>query len=152
MPRKIHCLNAHQKNSRLAELCRKKLDFSKPIEVYKNLHKDCWSIRQNRIVQFHTDYICLQDAEFIVSQAGRLRVLKNAQKNVHAFVRGFWCDPKEQWSERLAFGYDEVTYNPYKYDSFVLTNTGGEPVNRAKFVDMSIGICNESEVLVQFTA
>ena len=152
MPRKTHCINVHKTDSRLAELCRTKLDFSKPIEVYKNLHKDCWSIRQNKIVQFHTDYICLQDAEFIVSQAGRLRVLKNAQKNVHAFVRGFWCDPKEQWENRLPLPYEPVTYNPYKYDSFVLANTGGERVNRAKFVDMAIGHCYGSEVVVQFTA
>ena len=133
MPRKTHCLNVHKPNSRIAELCRKKLDFSKPIEVYKNLHKDCWSIRQNRIVQFHTDYICLQDAEFIVSEAGRLRVLKNAQKNVHAFVRGYLCG-----EERViqAFCWDDIYYNPYKTDTFV--DFQGQSVLRADFVDLDM--------------
>ena len=152
MPRKMYCSNVHCNKSGISKRCRAKLDFSKPVEIYRNLQNDCWSVRQNRIVQFHTDYICLQDAEFVVSQAGKMRVLNTGRKNVHAFVRGLFCDPRKQWKNRLPLPYNEVTYNPFKYDSFVLVNTGGEPVNRAKFVDMAIGSCTGAEVLVQFPA
>ena len=128
------------------------IDKSKKVEVYFNLHKKCWSIRQAGKPVVHSDFVEIKEPQFVVQQGGNARVRREKRKNVHAFVRGFWCDPKEQWSERLAFGYDEVTYNPYKYDSFVLVNTGGEPVNRAKFVDMAIGNCAGAEVMVQFTA
>ena len=151
MPRKTHCSNVHKPDSTLAKRCRNLLDLTKPVEVYRNLHKDCWSVRQNKLVRFHTDYICLQDVTFVVSKAGQLRVLKNGQKNVHAFVKGLLCNPREQWANRVSDHYDEVTYNPYKYDSFVFADTK-KPIFHAKFVDMDIGPCAGPQVMVQFAA
>ena len=49
------------------------------VDVYKNLHKDTWSIRSvktGRVIG-HSDLLLLVDAEFIVRR-----------KNVHAVVRG----------------------------------------------------------------
>ena len=34
---------------------RYKLDLSKKVFVYKNLHKDCWSIKQDGLVKAHSD-------------------------------------------------------------------------------------------------
>ena len=151
MLRKLHCFNVHRPSSKLAQQCRNLLDLAKPVEVYRNLHKDCWSVRQNRLVRFHTDYICLTDAKFVVSKAGQLRVLKSGHKNVHAFVKGLLCNPREQWANRLPYSYDEITYNPYKYDSFVFADNKN-PVFHAKFVDMDAGSCAGPQVMVQFAA
>ena len=46
-------------------------DINKPVEVYRNLHKNCWSVRQDGKVLFHTEYICLRDVKFVVQPAGR---------------------------------------------------------------------------------
>lgn len=84
--------------------------------VYYNLHKGCWSVKAlegNRAgyVVAHRTRLQLRDATFKVSQAGRLRVLAEKRKNVHAGVVGQW-EPYEQ-------DYDTaISYNPYKHEHF----------------------------------
>ena len=71
--------------------------------VYFNLHKKCFSIKalegamKGRVVA-HRDNVLLFHATFKVSQAGRERVLREKRKK----ERG-----------------ELVTYNPYKYTTFV---------------------------------
>lgn len=87
------------------------------VDIYFNLHKKCLSIRHKGLVIAHADNAELDNVSFVVSQAGRARVLREKRKNVHAFVRG----------ELVSYGQtfpnepkgSSVTYNPYKYDSFV---------------------------------
>ena len=119
---------------KMAEL----IDITKTVEVYKNLHRGCWSVRQDGIVRFHTDYITLKLAKFVVGQKGREKVLTEKKKNVHAYVRGFLCrsveidnnlDGSESW--------EGITYNPYKGDSFV-KKIGNEKIKSADFVDMYV--------------
>jgi hypothetical protein len=97
-------------------------------KVYYNLHKKCLSIMFRGKVLEHSTEFFLKDVEFKVSQAGRSRVLKEQRKNVHAFVCG---TPDDGWpvdqTER------KVTYNPYKFNSFVYSDTL-EPVYKAKWV------------------
>ncbi|WP_018234229.1 hypothetical protein [Thioalkalivibrio thiocyanodenitrificans] len=101
--------------------------------VYKNLHKGCFSVKslegedKGRVIA-HARAVLLQDACFKVSEAGRQRVLKERRKNVHAGVVG-------QLSLMVAL--DEppdrtltppprcvlVTYNPYRYRTFVTDGT-----------------------------
>ena len=81
----IHVSMQQNQYHRISEL----VDPDKPVEVYRNLHKKCWSVRQRGKVKLHTDYICLKDVEFKVSQKGRERVLREQRKNVHAFIKGF---------------------------------------------------------------
>lgn len=84
--------------------------------VYYNLHKGCWSVKalegkRAGYVVAHRTKLQIRDATFKVSQAGRLRVLAEKRKNVHAGVVGQW-EPYEQ-------DYDTViSYNPYKYEHF----------------------------------
>jgi len=98
----------------------------------------------------HVNTAEFEDVKFAVQPAGRAKVLNERRKNVHAFVRGrltnstpfFSSDPyvptygnvwirKDEWQ-----GYEpfyrvfepddrivEVTYNPYKYESFVIAET-----------------------------
>lgn len=106
--------------------------------VYKNLHKGCFSVKameglmKGRVVA-HVDSIRLTDCQLKVSQAGRARVLRTRQKNVHAGVRGQW-NPEE--SAAIADKMTKVRYNPYEVSTFIEAATGN-PVLTAKevFID-----------------
>ena len=87
------------------------------VEVYWNLHKKVFSVRARSgehrgCLIAHVDEFTLVNATFAVSEAGRRRVLAEQRKNVHAFVRGEWAKPTDQ-------PMLPVTYNPYKYETFV---------------------------------
>ena len=92
---------------------RYKIDYSKKVFVYKNLHKDCWSVKQDGLVKAHTEEVRLWDCAFQVNAKGRQKVLDEQRKNVHAGIKGY-IDNDQQVPSGV-----EVTYNPYKYDSFV---------------------------------
>ena len=95
-------------DSRVWEL----IDPTKPVEVYKNLHRNCWSVRQKGIVRFHTYAIALKQCQFKVSKSGRQRVLREKRKNVHAFIKGMVTRKGDRVKG------DKVTYDPYKMSSF----------------------------------
>jgi hypothetical protein len=101
------------------------------VDVYWNINKKCFSVKSCKTgkVILHTDKISLEDAKFVVREGGRQRVLREKQKNVHAFVRGYVT------SKTSAHKVQEATYNPYKYDSFVVTDTE-EPVDSASLVEL----------------
>lgn len=107
------------------------------VMVYYNLHKHTFSVQKNGLVVMHADYVKLENVEFRVRQGGKDKVRREMSKNVHAFVIGTLVDfcqypcndiPDEPTG-------DVVTYNPYKYDTFVYKETE-EPVLRASEVDM----------------
>jgi len=111
----------------------KKIDRNKKVEVYFNLHKKCWSIRQAGVPVVHADFIEIKDPQFVVQQGGNARVRREKKKNVHAFVRGYLTDrvgifPKNQ---KL------VTYNPYKHTSFVERGSG-KPICSAQYAVLDI--------------
>lgn len=93
------------------------------VDVYFNLHKKCLSVRHKGKVVHHSDYVKIINPTFIVSEAGRQRVLREKRKNVHAFVRGELASLKNDPKESAA-DLQTVTYNPYKYNSFVKKNDG----------------------------
>ena len=104
--------------------------------VYFNLHKKCWSIKalqgsdKGRVI-YHSNYVSLRNCRLRVSEAGRKRVLASKRKNVHAGVEG---DLFTIHSPMTVQG-TVVTYNPYKYQSFVNAITK-EPVIEANVVDL----------------
>lgn len=87
------------------------------VDIYFNLHKKRLSIRHRGKVIAHADNAELDNVKFVVSQAGRARVLMEKRKNVHAFVRGELVSYNQESPNEPKGG--NVTYNPYKYDSFV---------------------------------
>ena len=101
------------------------------VETYYNVTKQCLSYRPSGGKVKHAKAIVLNDVSFSVQPAGRERVRRENKKNVHAFVRGMpaWVaglnDNLEYYThanmERQ--GYRKITYNPYKYDSFVMTDS-----------------------------
>jgi len=103
-------------------------------EVYFNLHRKMLSIRVNGKVMAHAPAITLDNPTFHVSEAGRQRVLKNKRKNVHAWVRGDWDNYlRTAISQVIPENSVEVTYNPYKYSTFVLAKDGS-PIKNARYV------------------
>ena len=112
--------------------------------VYFNLHKKCFSIkalegdRKGRVVA-HSTTVLLESCKFKVSEAGRQRVLREKRKNVHAGVTGVWIngDRVESHYEFLSIVGRQVTYNPYKYSSFVIKATE-QTVDKADVVAMKV--------------
>jgi len=113
------------------------------VEIYYNLNKHVLSVRQKGIVIKHTPAAEVFNAKFVVQPGGRKRVLREQRKNVHAFVRGTAGRlSKTILSEMLGRKYKvpgnwvRVTYNPYKYNSFVEADTG-EPIHESAHVIIS---------------
>ena len=104
------------------------------VDIYRNLQKDCWSIRSREksnygLVVKHVNWALLENAKFVVSQAGRNRVLKEKQKNVHAVVRGNLVDcklEKAPWPWRVLLEstpLKRVSYHPYRKSTFFWADT-----------------------------
>jgi len=96
--------------------------IGKKVEVYRNLHKNCFSIRQNGKV---VDYLYsgqelhLTDVEFRVQPAGRERVRREKKKNVHAYVKGTVAPLGGLQRKKLfIMCFQTVSYEPYTMESF----------------------------------
>ncbi|UJD20920.1 hypothetical protein SEA_ZIMMER_82 [Mycobacterium phage Zimmer] len=97
--------------------------------VYKNLHQSrkngqpWYSIQalegdfKGRVIG-RSGNVLLANAKGVVRKAGRERVIREGRKNVHAGMVGELISvlPRD-------FAGTEVTYNPYKYETFVHRNT-----------------------------
>ena len=113
--------------------------IGKKVEVYKNLHKDCWSIRLRGKVVHHCRKILIEEPKFVVQPGGRKRALKSGQRNVHAFVRGFVKEIGQEVDELSVELHDlkKVTYRPFAQPFFFEKDSSPElpmPVYRAKSV------------------
>lgn len=91
------------------------------VDVYWNLHRNCYSVKSRSGPDYgkviaHAETVTVCNVQLVVSQAGRRRVLKEKRKNVHAVLRGVWSSP----SDAATVG---ITYNPYKYETFVLRDS-----------------------------
>ena len=114
------------------------------VRVYRNLspkYRDrrVWSVvalegpQKGRVID-RVSGVVLRDASFVVSEAGRRRVLREKAKNVHAFVRGelvksYPLDslPGTADGEGVAPGRGAtvpVTYNPYQAGHFTRLDNG----------------------------
>jgi len=137
------------------------------VQVYRNLNNGLISIQDlsTGLVLGHASAVDLQEASFIVREAGRQQVIKEKRKNVHAFVRGKVIDVRNfkpfkgrgegieddspyAWmnSTKLQRGSMMVTttrvsYNPYKAPHFVTPE--GDEVDYAQLCTIqSDGIIN----------
>ena len=106
-------------------------DYGTQVALYWNLHRKCWSVRSmvTGLVIGHMDSATLIDVTFKVSEAGRQRVLREHVKNVHAYAVGTLV--RSGFSSE---SYIPVTYNPYKYRSFVMAHNTDVPVHHARRV------------------
>ena len=113
--------------------------MTEQVDVYKNLHKDCYSIRSRttgRVIE-HTGLAYIRDAKFVVQPAGRKKVLEERRKNVHAFVRGTLTTENKVLDVKDGFFLITphlIKYNPYQADYFYY----GNPNNRIDKADLVI--------------
>ncbi len=122
--------------------------------VYFNLHRKCFSIKaleganKGRVVA-HRDSVLLFDGTFKVSEAGRQRVLKEQRKNVHAGVVGQWDETGTDLItiDRVTTIGTAITYNPYKYDSFVHLY-GEHPIKTGRLVALTVNENKRSHINV----
>lgn len=99
-----------------------------PVEVYvyRNLRKKCWSVKScesGRVIA-HVQHAYLIHCELHVSERGRKRVLERRRKAVHAGVRGLWVPSGREVPLPIGRDVTQITYDPYKYDSFVVKRSG----------------------------
>lgn len=100
--------------------------------IYWNFHKKMYSVRYKGRVIGHTKSLVAFDVKLQVSQKGREKVLREKRKNVHAYVVA-----KDILSDMSVRGEPtEVSYNPYKNDSFVDTN--GKSVDSARVAELIV--------------
>jgi hypothetical protein len=111
------------------------------VQIYRNLHRNrgdggaVYSIRNNDgIVEGHDSWLTLENCKLRVRDKGRERVREEKRKNVHAYIQGkmSYLQPNA-WKFRQMGEPVEITYNPYKHETFVQVETG-EPVYEAKAV------------------
>lgn len=112
----------------------------KKYKIYRNLHKNCFSVlkyipqKKGYRLHEHITDAYLHEVEAKVSESGRQKVIKEKQKNVHAFLL---CKNYTKTDSPI-YGstyFREIHYNPYKYDTFVV---GSEPFNTAKRVMLTL--------------
>lgn len=100
--------------------------------IYRNLRTKTWSLRSSKgRVVGHPEKIWIESPVFVVSETVRQRVIREKQKRVHAGVRGFISTSRKVSLSEMV----EVTYNPYKYSSFVITSNE-TPIKSADLVFM----------------
>ena len=105
------------------------------VEVYKNLHKKCWSVRHKGKVIWYTPHVKLKNAKLVVQPAGNERVRREGRKNVHAVIRGYltW----DSFPEAFISNDHRITYNPYDHKTFVGWKDYN-PITEASIVLMDI--------------
>lgn len=124
----------------------RRLNKNKPVQVYRNLTKKCYSIRQFGQVVAHSNSLCLANAKFIVNEVGRDRVRKTGRKQVHAVVEGYiknsGCGVTEKDELQC-----EIRYNPVYNDYFTCYNLTIEPV---KVTSALFVICGTDKVTAAY--
>lgn len=98
-------------------------------QVYFNLNKKVWSVKQKNAegkwrVIGHFDSILAKPLKWKVQEGGRKRVIRDKQKNVHAWIE---CELVTTNTNKHYHG-KEISYNPY-YAGYFYTTSDMAPVN-----------------------
>jgi ribosomal protein L36 len=97
------------------------------IHAYRNLTRNCWSVRRDGRVVAYVSAIALQSCVLRVREGGRLRVLCEGHRNVHAWIEGVPVD------DVRAADLVEIGYNPFLAPTFTI-RPGFDPVHSADLV------------------
>jgi hypothetical protein len=98
------------------------------VKVHKNLNRGCWTLtRAAGSPVEHANAAALADVRFVVQPGGLARVRKTGVRAVHAY-----CIGTEVTAPVGLGGLTEVTYNPFRADTF--TTRDGRPVRAADLV------------------
>jgi hypothetical protein len=114
----------------------------KPYKIYRNLHRNCFSVlaydfkKQGYRLLEHIHCALLMNVRPWVSEAGRQRVLKSQQKNVHAFILADSYIKIDKDQNDWASHNPEMYYNPYTTTSFINKETS-ETIVRENYIGLS---------------
>ncbi len=105
----------------------------KVVHAYRNLNRRdgvFYSVRdaKTNLVIAHVPFILLSDVQFRVQEGGRLKVIAEKRKRVHAYIVGTW----ETKGGRIAGRWEKVRYNPYLFATFVRASDN-TPVYTAEY-------------------
>ena len=116
-----------------------KFNPERVVNVYWNLHRHCWSVRQGGRVVGHAQYIALENVTWRVQASGRERVRREGKKNVHAYASG-------RVTGLVVFDGSEmpVRYNPYDLETFV---AGDTPLFTSRFAAFQLRSGNRPHTL-----
>ncbi len=106
--------------------------IGKRVAVYRNLHKNTFSIKCGNRVIGYADSIFLWDVKYTVHKSGVKRYKNTGRKNVHAFVVGTVCDIPDNKPSR------EIKYSPAIRDYFFDPETG-QRMESSKFAFLKDG-------------
>ena len=97
--------------------------LGKPVRIYRNLNNFRMSLQVKQgkswIVVGHVTEAVIQSVTFKVQESGRQRVLRDRQKNVHAWGQGTLV---AQCDDAILATID-LAYDPYQNTSFVQRGT-----------------------------
>lgn len=96
-------------------------------DVYRNLTRRTWSVREGGHVVEHVREIALIDVRLVVQPGGRAACLRTGHRGVHAYARGTRI-PYEGVPE----GTIEVGYNPW-CSEFFTSRPGFQKVLSCRF-------------------
>ena len=103
------------------------------VRVYWNLHKKKYSVQDAKPgkVIHYTTAISLRNCKLSVRKAGQERARREGRKNVHAFITGdyVWYNAPAMYAD----GARQVSYNPYKNDTFMREN---KPIHTSPTITM----------------
>lgn len=97
------------------------MEIGSLVKVHRNLNNGLWSVTaktgeyKNKVVH-HCANISISNVKFVISDAGRKRVLRENRKNVHAWCVGILTSVSEK--ETIPEISKQVTYDPYKHGFF----------------------------------
>jgi hypothetical protein len=107
------------------------------VDVYWNLHRDCFSVKVQGRPVAHVNRIALRDARFVVQLGGWKRTVREHRKRVHAMIRGEIVEfgmggEGKSRHARKDRGTISITYNPYVAPYF--RDRKGERIDTARIV------------------
>lgn len=108
--------------------------------IYRNLRTKGFSVRYRGKVIDRLFTFAAEGVELKVNELGRQRVIKERQKNVHAFVVADKYITKKYpiLKGNLLDNERRITYNPYNAAYFVCN---GKRIEKAKKVVFQNGLC-----------
>ena len=108
--------------------------------IYRNLRTGGFSVRYRGLVIDRAFTLVAENVEFKVNELGRLKVIKERQKNVHAFVVADKYNAKKYpfLQKDKVDNLDRITYNPYTDTQF---KCNGKKINTATKIAFQNGRC-----------
>ena len=116
------------------------IDYSKPVMIYKNLHNGLFSVKQGGLVVAHIESVLLSSVSFKVNESGRIRVIREKKKNVHAYIVGYVLNVN---STPISLLKRSITYNPYKNGYFYFKDDNSKAIlnsNNLVYCDSKKGL------------